>query len=130
MRILVVEDDFGSRRILQEYLSPYGECECAIDGNEAIEAFRMALDEENPYRLICLDIMMPNTDGREALKAIRRLEEERFIYGNDRAKIVMTTALNDPKSIVGSFISQCEGYLIKPISRESLIHKLKELALI
>ncbi|HBN09144.1 MAG TPA: response regulator, partial [Cyanobacteria bacterium UBA8530] len=59
MRILIVEDDFTSRRLLQKILAPYGECEIAINGKEAVSAVELAWGEDAPYHLICLDIMMP-----------------------------------------------------------------------
>ncbi|MFC1821043.1 hypothetical protein ACFLZG_08180 [Thermodesulfobacteriota bacterium] len=40
MKTLVVKDDFASRLILQKILSPYGETHVAVNGEEAIEAFR------------------------------------------------------------------------------------------
>ncbi len=55
MRILIVEDDFASRKVLQKMLSPYGECDMAADGEEAVKACRMALEENSPYGLICMD---------------------------------------------------------------------------
>ena len=79
MKYLIVEDDFAARRLLQRYLSNYGDCDIAVDGNEAVEAFRQAVDEKEPYDLICLDIMMPNMDGHEALKVIRQIESEHGI---------------------------------------------------
>ena len=42
MRTLIVEDDFTSRLLLQTVLSRYGECHVAINGKEAVEAFRMS----------------------------------------------------------------------------------------
>jgi two-component system chemotaxis response regulator CheY len=130
MRILIVEDDFGSRRILQRILSTYGECDVAINGVEAVEAYMAAFTEDAPYDLICLDIMMPEMDGREALIKIREYEEDNGIVGLQKTKIIMTTALDDPKSIVGSFKDQCEAYLVKPITSDDLIKKLKSLELI
>jgi len=130
MRILVVEDDFASRRLLQTMLSTYGECDIAVDGKEAVEAVKLSLDDESAYSLICLDIMMPNMNGREALKEIRSIEEENGLTGLSKAKIIMTTALNDPKSIIGSFMDQCEAYLVKPITKDKLTAKMKEMALI
>ena len=76
MKCLIVEDDFAARRLLQRYLSSHRDCDIAVDGNEAVEAFRQATDEKEPYDLICLDIMMPNMNGHEALKAIRQIESE------------------------------------------------------
>ena len=45
MKTLIVEDDFIARRLLKEILSSIGECDIAIDGEEAVQAFRMALDD-------------------------------------------------------------------------------------
>ena len=42
-------------------LLPYGEVDMAVDGKEAFEAFRLAIEEVQPYDLICLDIMMPTS---------------------------------------------------------------------
>jgi two-component system chemotaxis response regulator CheY len=46
MKTLIVEDDFTSRLFLQKILSPYGECHIAVNGNEAVQAFQMATDNQ------------------------------------------------------------------------------------
>jgi two-component system chemotaxis response regulator CheY len=71
MRILIVEDDFGSRRLMQKLVSDYGQCDVVVDGEEAVEAFRLAWEENSPYDVIFLDIMLPKMDGQEALRRIR-----------------------------------------------------------
>ena len=101
MKILIVDDDFASRLLLQAVLSRYGECHIAVNGREAVEAFRAA-QENVGYDLICLDIMMPDVDGQTALKEIRALEEARGISSSAGAKIIMTTALDDMKTMAGS----------------------------
>ena len=130
MKYLIVEDDFAARRLLKRYLSSYGECDIAVDGNEAVEAFREAVDDNEPYDLICLDIMMPNMDGREALKAIRQIEHEHGINGLDGVKVIMTTALGDSKSVIGSFREGCEAYIVKPVEKTKLLEEMEKLGLI
>jgi CheY-like chemotaxis protein len=71
LRVLLVEDDFASRLLLQTFLSRYGECHVAVNGREAVDAFRSALDRGESYDLICMDIMMPEMDGREAARQVR-----------------------------------------------------------
>ncbi len=58
MKILIAEDDLVSRSFLSRFLEKYGDCDLVVDGLEALDAFLMALKEKDPYRLICLDIMM------------------------------------------------------------------------
>jgi len=131
MRCLVVEDEFISRTLLTELLSSHGTCHVATNGLEAVEAFRAALDDGQPYDLICLDIMMPQLSGQEALQRIRALEAERGIGGLDMVKVIMTTALDDSKNIMQAFTKgNCEAYLTKPVDQNKLLSHLRELRLI
>jgi two-component system, chemotaxis family, chemotaxis protein CheY len=128
MRILIVEDDFTSRRLLQAYLSPFGQCDIAVHGKEAVKAFKQAWLEKSPYDLICLDIMMPEMDGQDALKQIRAFEKERGIIGNDEVKVIMTTALDAPRDVFEAYYrGGCTSYLVKPIDRKALIREMKAL---
>ena len=84
MKALIVEDDFTSRLLLQGLLQPFGVCHVCINGKEAVEAFKIALDQKEPYDLVCLDIMMPEMDGQTALKEIRAIEGQRRNYCKSR----------------------------------------------
>jgi len=127
MRILIVDDDFTSRRLLQTFLSEYGQCDVAVNGKEAVEAYRNSMNEWDAYDLICLDIMMPEMDGQQVLKEIRQIEKGSGKDGLDGVKIIMTTALDDSDNIKQAFREQCEVYLVKPIEKQKLLDKLKEL---
>jgi two-component system chemotaxis response regulator CheY len=129
LKILIVEDDFYTRRLLQRILSPLGECDIAVNGEEAIDAYKNTLKEEFAYDLICLDILMPVMDGQETLKQIRRLEENAGIYGDNGVKIIMITVMDDNKNILKAFRSGCEGYITKPIDKKKLLAKITELGL-
>ena len=131
MRILVVEDDFTSRKILQKILAPYGEVDIAVNGLEAVEAFTQSLGDDNHYDLVCMDIMMPEMDGQTALKQIRALEKARGIAPTAEAKVIMTTALDDPKNVVEAYYKGgATSYVPKPIDKHMLLHLLKTLGLI
>ena len=130
MKVLIAEDDFASRKFLLRFLQQYGECDVTVDGQEAIEAFEMAMEDEEPYDLICLDIMMPGVDGYEALKAIRKMEEERDVPESDRVKIIMTTALNDGRNVTKAFSLGCVSYAGKPIDKEKFLNELEKLGLV
>jgi len=128
MRILVVEDDFGSRRMMQKLLEPYGDIDVVVDGEEAVQAFRMAWEEYKPYELLFMDIMMPKMDGHEALRRIRGIEEELGVKPHDEAKIIMTSVLEDPKNVMEAYYEGgATSYLVKPIDREKLREELARL---
>ena len=130
MKILIAEDDLVGRKILQKFLSKYGECDIATDGLEALDLFLMAQNEEKHYQLICLDIMMPKLDGIKVLKAIRDIEKQKGIDKETRAKIIMTTALNDKKTVLEAYDSGCEAYAWKPIDLDKLKEVMQSLNLI
>lgn len=128
MRILIAEDDSASRRFLYKFMSTYGDCDITMDGIEALDAFILAIDEKNPYELVCLDIMMPKVDGLKVLKTIRSIENQKGINKSEKVKIIMTTALNDTDSVFNCFDSGCEAYAAKPIDikkLEEVMDKLK-----
>ncbi len=127
LKILIVEDDFASRKVMNAQLKLYGNCDTAVNGKEAVNAFREAIEEGQRYDLICLDIMMPEMNGHEALKKIREIELKNGIYGFEGVKIIMTTALADSKNVMEAFKEQCEGYLVKPVRKEKLIELLQTL---
>jgi two-component system chemotaxis response regulator CheY len=130
MKTLIVEDDFTSRLLLQEILKSYGPVHIAVNGKEAVEAARVALEGDDPYDLICLDIMMPEMSGQEALRQIRGQEEARGTLSSNGAKIMMTTAVADPKNVFAAFSGLCDAYLTKPIHKAKLLDELRKLKLI
>ena len=129
-RYLIVDDDRLCRVLLGDILEPYGQCDFAYDGGEAIDAVRLALEDGTPYDLICLDIMMPGTNGHDALQAIRNLESEHGVGGSDAVKVIMTTALRDSKHCVQSFREGCESYVTKPITEDELLTRMQQLGLL
>lgn len=131
MKILIAEDDFISRTLLQEMLSPLGICHVAMDGLEAMAAYKQAMETKEPYDLICLDIMMPNLNGQEVLQQIREIEKARGIGGSDMSRIIMVTALDDAKNIMAALVKgSCDAYLVKPLDRDKLVGEIKRMGLL
>lgn len=127
MKILLAEDDFASRKFMGKYLSKYGECDITVDGQEAVEAFVMAVEDGEPYDLLCLDVMMPVMDGFQVLEEVRAIEQSSGVAKEKRVKIIMTTALNEEKNVKKAFDMECTAYTGKPIDMEKfdlLITKL------
>ena len=125
LRILLVEDDFACRFLLQTFLGRYGQCHVAVNGREAVEAFGAATDLALPYDLICMDIMMPEMDGREAVRQIRSLEAAQGILSTFGAKIFMTTTVQQVGEVFLCFKELCDAYLMKPIDLGQLKNQMK-----
>ena len=130
MKILLAEDDFVTRKFMVNFLSKYGECDVTVDGMEAVDAFMMALEDEEPYDLVCLDIMMPVMDGYQALVAIRKLEKDKNIPEEKAVKVIRTTALNEERNVKMAFELGCTIYSGKPINQDRFEQALKKLELI
>ncbi len=130
LRTLLVEDDFTSRLVLQTFFSRYGECHIAVNGKEAVAAVAASLEHGPPYDLISMDIMMPEMDGREAVRQARALEQARGIHSTEGARIIMTTAVDDLKEVVRCFHELCDAYLVKPIDLDQLLGHMKRLQLV
>lgn len=130
MKILIVDDDQVSAKLLQSFLKMYGECHLAENGEEGLEAIKHAMQTDAPYELVTLDIMMPITNGHETLKTIRELEKSPLNISGILPKIIMVSAANDISTVMKSFEALCDAYLTKPVVRNELFTKLIELELI
>ena len=129
MKILIVDDELTSRELLKAILEPHGDIDEAADGMEAIRAFNLALSN-NPYNLICLDIMLPKMNGQDVLKNIRKIERDKGIFDPEGVKIIMISVLSDFDNINAAFASQCTSYVVKPVNEQKISKELKNLQLI
>lgn len=130
MRILIVEDDDVSRKFLYKFLSKYGDCDLTVDGMEALDAVSLSYKDNEPYELICLDIMMPKLDGIKTLKAIREIERRNNIHTSKQSKIIITTALNDIDTVKVTYEEDCDAFAVKPINTKKFLEVLEKLELI
>jgi signal transduction histidine kinase/CheY-like chemotaxis protein len=110
MRILLVEDSIDSQRILAALMSLAGaDVDVAPDGISAVSRF----DGSYVPDLVLMDIQMPGMDGIEATERIRA----RGYTG----RIVALTAAALSIDRDRAYRAGCEGFHLKPISREDLI---------
>ncbi|MDP3427973.1 MAG: response regulator [Humidesulfovibrio sp.] len=129
MRALIAEDEFLGRKVLSAFLNTLFEVDVAVNGKEAVEAFSIAHAEGKPYDLILMDIMMPEMDGLEALAAIRAEEHNKKL--RPQVKVLMTTALDDAKTVIRSFHDgEAAGYIVKPLHKDKLFTELKKLGFV
>ncbi len=130
MKILIVDDEYLFRDVVRSVLSDYGDCQTVTGGAEAMAAFIQAHAKDLPFNLITMDIMMPEMNGIETLKKIRRWESAQNIAAADRVKIVMVTGGRTKQALRHSFLEGCEAYVIKPLNKEKFVEALGKLGLI
>ena len=109
--ILVVDDDEINLEIVQEYLDdkPYNII-TALNGEQAWQAI-----ENNALDLILLDRMMPDVDGLEILKKIKKKEAYKAI------PVIMQTARSSEEDIIDGLKSGAHYYLTKPFEQDILL---------
>ena len=129
MRFLIVDDDESIILFLRTFLSAYAECLTACDGMEALSAFEAAVEEDQPFTAVFMDILMPGMDGNQVVQALRRLETE---HGDGEPfKLIMISVLTDTKNVSESFFhGRADAYLPKPLKREALMRELIKLGLV
>jgi len=127
MKILIVDDDKVSCDYLLKIFKEYGTCDITVNGIEAVDAFLMAHNEGIPYDLISLDLMLPLFAGEDVLSAIRKIEDEKKIEPQKRAKVIITSALNDTELIFKLSKYGFDKYFIKPINANKIINYIESL---
>ena len=131
MKALIVDDDFYCRSMVHEILHPYGYCDMAANGEEAVFAFKRALEAGKPYDLICMDLVMPDVDGHQALREIRAIERENGVNQDHETMVIVTTMLDDKQETHDAFfLGGATSYLVKPIDEAKLLDELRNLGLI
>jgi len=126
MKFLLVDDEFSSRKKAAKTLTKYGECDVAINGLEALNAFVRAQNENDAYNLIFLDIDMPNFDGNQVLLKIRQWEASKNISKDHKVKVVMLSTEELDEKGKNQLNTGDETYIVKPITRAKLANAFKQ----
>jgi two-component system chemotaxis response regulator CheY len=131
MRALIVDDDFYSRSFLEYILHPYAACDAAVNGEDAIMAFKKALEAGTPYALVFMDLLMPVIDGPRALNEIREIEKDFGLSDEACCKIVITSVLEDGEDTHNAmYLGGATSFLQKPVDEKSILAELTRLGVI
>lgn len=130
MNILIVDDDLVSRTKMRTILQSLGTYTDEESSLKALDDFKQALDSGKPYNLVTLDIQMPDMDGTEMLTRLRAMEKSRNIPPSRRARIFMVTAHSHKESLLTCFKAGCDGFIVKPFTRETILTRLEALDLV
>jgi two-component system sensor histidine kinase/response regulator len=110
-RVLVVDDDVNSRRLLCRHLEhPALRLHSAATGTEAVEKCA-----EVDFDVVLMDVEMPGLNGAEAAARIRANAPD-----GGRPKLVALSAHEDEETRQACFDAGVDAYLVKPVSREQL----------
>lgn len=116
MKILVVDDEQISRRILETLLKKWGYE--TISANNGSKAWELMQGPEAP-NLIISDWMMPNMDGTELCEKVRGIERPGYVY------FILLTTRAEKKDIVQGLESGADDFIIKPFDPEELRSRIK-----
>ncbi|MFV0479381.1 MAG: response regulator transcription factor [Anaerorhabdus sp.] len=115
IHLLVLEDDAQLNRAICMYLSDSGyEVKGVLNANDAYDALYSGI-----YELIVSDIMMPNVDGFEFARAVRKVDKH--------IPILFMSARDDLSSKQKGFQLGVDDYMVKPIDFDELLLRVRAL---
>lgn len=112
--ILVVDDN---PKFLADALPMYGyDVTVAEDG---LQALKILFETESHFDLVLLDVMMPNMDGWDTLKAIRKNKKTEFL------PVIMITAVSEDQKVVSGLKIGADDYIVKPFILPNLLARVE-----
>ncbi len=112
-KILLVDDN---PKYLADVLPFYGyDLKCVSDGVQALSA----LDSDEFFDIVLLDVMMPNMNGWDTLKAIRKNPKTRDI------PVIMLTAVNEDQKMISGLKIGADDYIVKPFILPNLLARIE-----
>lgn len=112
-KVLLVDDN---PKYIEDVLPYYGyEVTSAYNGKQAIEK----LNQDNSYDIVLLDVMMPEMNGWETLRAIRNSKSTQDL------PVIMVTAVNEDQKMVSGLKIGADDYIVKPFILPNLLARIE-----
>ncbi len=119
-KILIVEDTSLSAVLMEYLLAPLGSCMIVDDGEEAEKVIQDAIDVDEPFGLICLDVQLPGICGPELLTALRGMEIEADLSEDQKATVIVSS-VSPQHEVRGLNSEDYQTYLQKPFTKENVV---------
>lgn len=113
--VLIVDDDVQALETMSLYLAGISEVFTATGGRQAIEVV-----QQQHMDVILLDVDMPGMNGFKTLEQFRKLKE------CINVPVVLVTGKRDKDTVMNSVVLGVDGYLAKPVDKETLRQKVME----
>lgn len=114
-RILIAEDHYVSRHLLERNLANWGfQVSSAEDGEEALKI----LEEDDPPSIAIIDWMMPRLDGLEVCRRVRARKDRPYLY------LLLLTAKSQKEEVAAGLEAGADDYVIKPFDPDELRARL------
>ena len=118
-RVLLVEDEEDAREILSFYLDTiFDEVQIASDGQEGLELYEKAYNDNKTFDLVLTDIQMPNLDGLSMIENITKI--------NENQKFIIVSAYKDEEYLFKSINLNVISYFVKPLEVKNMMEMLKK----
>src|SRR4026208_1495556 len=116
MKVLIVDDESISRRLLQNYLEKWGyQVVVAENGARAWHLF-----QEHDFRMVISDWLMPEMDGLELVRRIRSRPNAAYVYA------ILVTVRAQKEDLVEAMEAGADDFIGKPFDRDELRVRLRE----
>jgi len=115
-KVLIVDDATFMRMMIKDILEKNG-FEVVGEANNGLKAVELYKKEQPD--VVTMDITMPDMDGVQALKSIKKIDSN--------CKIVMVSAMGQETFVREAIISGAKGFVVKPIKEEHLVKTLNKL---
>ncbi len=128
MKFLIVDAQFDTRKASQKLLSSYGECDVALNGLEALNAFVRAHRDTEPYHVIFLDIEMDGLDGVQVMEKIRQWEASKSIDPAAIVRVILISSQPAPDHVMARLTPGLETAMERDITRPGLARAFRNIS--
>jgi DNA-binding response OmpR family regulator len=113
-KILVIDDDMAITELMSMLLKTHGFD--VITTNSGAEGVKL-VEEKHP-NVVLLDLMMPDMDGWQVSKAIRKF---------NNVPILILSAINDPSMVASVLDTGADDFLVKPVPSSVLVAHIRKM---